>query len=197
MTLKRIFVLNGHPAETSLVGTLADTYAEAAEAAGHQVRTTRLHDLDFDPDRGLAGYDNAKPLEPCLEQALDDMEWCEHMVLTMPVWWGGMPAKLKGFIDRVMVPGRTFTTRETDWMGMPKPLLTGRTARVVMTSDTPDWFLRLAYGAAIKRQLRGQIFGFVGFRPTRITHFAGASDPKPGAVDDWTAKVRTLATGAV
>ena len=68
-------------------------------------------------------------------------------------------------------------------LGLPAPLLTGRSARVIITSDTPRSFLRLAYGDAILRQLKGQILGFCGFKPVKITFFAPASHPKPGAVD--------------
>jgi putative NADPH-quinone reductase len=133
------------------------------------------------PIAGKAGYEGAKPLEPVLEEALANLEWCSHFVLAFPLWWGGFPAKLKGWIDRVLLPGRTFTTEETTPIGLPAPLLKGRTARVLITSDTPRSFMWLAYGDAIMRQLRGQILGFVGFKPVRITFFAPASDPKPGS----------------
>ena len=67
MTPKRIFVLDGHPAASSLTRSLAESYANAARGAGHQVRLTHLHDLEFDPDYGFGGYVNQKPLEPGLE----------------------------------------------------------------------------------------------------------------------------------
>lgn len=179
----RIFILNGHPGPQSISRQATERYSAAAQAAGHEVRFSVLHDLSFDPDRGKAGYANAKPLEPVLEEALGNLEWCSHFMLAFPLWWGGFPAKLKGWIDRVLVPGRTFTTEETTALGLPAPLLTGRTARVLITSDTPRAFMRLAYGDAILRQLRGQVLGFVGFKPVKITFFAPASDPRPGAVD--------------
>jgi putative NADPH-quinone reductase len=140
----------------------------------------------------MAGYKNAKPLEPVLETALGDVEWCSHFVLAFPLWWGGFPAKLKGWVDRVFVPGRTFTTERTTTLGLPAPLLTGRSARVFVTSDTPRSYLRLAYGDAIVRQLKGQVLGFVGFKPVKITLFAPASDPKPGAVDKLLERVDRL-----
>ena len=96
MTHKRIFILNGHPAESSLNRTLAESYADAARAAGHEVRLTHLHDLTFDPDYGFGGYENQKPLEAELEHMLDDIAWSEHVVLTTPMWWGGLPANLAG-----------------------------------------------------------------------------------------------------
>ena len=180
---QRIFILNGHPGPSSLAGQAMDRYASAAIAAGHEVRVTQLADLSFDPDRGKAGYSNAKPLEPVLERELENLEWCSHFVLAFPLWWGGFPAKLKGWIDRVFVNGRTFTTDRTTSIGLPAPLLAGRSARVLITSDTPRSFLWLAYRDAILRQLKGQILGFCGFKPVRITFFAPASHPKPGAVD--------------
>ncbi len=194
MIRKRLFVLNGHPGATSLCRALAECYAAAAEAAGHEVRLTHLSDLDFDMDYGLGGYDNRKPLEPCLDEVLQTLEWCERITVVSPLWWGGLPAKLKGLLDRVLVPGRTFDTRNLNWYGMPKPLLTGRTGRVIMTSDTPRWFLRMAYGSAIIRQLKGQIFHFVGFKPLRVTWFAGASDPTEKQVKSWLRAVEELGT---
>lgn len=197
MNRKRILVLNGHPGTTSLNRTLAEAYEAAAAAAGHETRLVHLHDLDFDDDFGDGGYENVKPLEPQLERVLGNIEWSEHIVVTTPMWWGGLPARLKGLFDRVLLPGRAFSTRETDWMGMPTPMLSGRTGRVIITADTPGWFLRWIYGNAMPRQLRAQILGFVGIRPTRVTTFAGASDPKPGMVERWIGKVRGLAVEGI
>ncbi|MEM7425431.1 MAG: NAD(P)H-dependent oxidoreductase [Pseudomonadota bacterium] len=190
MTSKRIFILNGHPGQSSLNRTLAENYAAAATRAGHHVRLTHLHDLEFDADYEFGGYDNWKPLEADLEQVLADIEWSQHVVLTTPMWWGGLPGKLKGLFDRTLLPGRTFNTRESDWMGMPLPMLSGRTGRVIMTSDTPGWFMRWVYRNAMLRQLRDQILGFVGIKPARITHFSGATAPKPGKVESWIEEVR-------
>ncbi|MEO0327589.1 MAG: NAD(P)H-dependent oxidoreductase [Pseudomonadota bacterium] len=192
MTQKRIFVLNGHPAENSLNRMLAETYADAARKSGHEVRLIHLHDLQFDADYEFGGYANFKPLEEPLETVLNNIDWSEHVVLTTPMWWGGLPAKLKGLFDRAFIPGRTFNTRETNWMGMPLPMLTGRTGRIIMTSDTPGWFMRIVYRNALVRQIRDQIFGFVGIKPARVTHLSGASHPKPKLVDVWTKRMETI-----
>ncbi|MEM1102408.1 MAG: NAD(P)H-dependent oxidoreductase [Pseudomonadota bacterium] len=192
----RIFILDGHPGPTSLSRDALERYAAAARAAGHDVRLCHLHDLDFDPDRGKAGYSKAKPLEPALEEALANLEWCTHFTLGFPMWWGAMPAKLKGWMDRVLVNGRVFTTQEKTPMGFPKPLLTGRTARVLITSDTPRFYMRLGHGDAIHRQLRGQILGFVGFKPVKISFFAPASHPTERAVNGLFAEMEKLGRAA-
>ncbi|UWR03394.1 NAD(P)H-dependent oxidoreductase [Ruegeria conchae] len=197
MPAKKILVLNGHPAESSLSRTFAQTYADAAIAKGHEVRMVHLSDLQFDHDFGQGNYEDFKPLEPVLEQVLQDIEWSEHLVLTTPMWWGGLPAKLKGLIDRTFIPGRTFDTRNTTKIGLPAPMLSGRTARVILTSDTPGWFMRLIYRQALLRQLRDQVLGFVGFKPTRFTYFASASYPKPGSVERWIGKVARMGAAAL
>jgi putative NADPH-quinone reductase len=194
--MKRIFILNGHPAKHSLSRTLVEAYADAARQAGHEVRLTHLHDLNFDTDFGWVDFEHPKPLEPELEQFLHDLSWSEHFMMSTPMWWGGLPAKLKGLFDRALLPGRAFDTRHKTRLGLPSPLLTGRTARVVITSDTPGWFMRLAYRNALVWQLRGQILEFVGLKPTRITHLSPASEPKAGAVPRWVKQVRALGSQA-
>ncbi|WP_425043250.1 NAD(P)H-dependent oxidoreductase [Primorskyibacter sp. S87] len=197
MRPRKIFILDGHPGHDSLSRTFAETYGDAARKNGHDVRIVHLSDLEFDDDFGQGNYTDYKPLEPALENVLQDIEWSDHLVLTTPMWWGGLPARLKGLIDRAFLPGRTFDTRTTTKLGLPAPLLTGRTARVIMTSDTPGWFMRLFYKQAMIRQLRDQILGFVGFKPTRFTYFSGASQPKPGHVDRWLATVERIGAAAV
>ncbi|GGX60156.1 NAD(P)H dehydrogenase (quinone) [Tateyamaria omphalii] len=197
MNNPRILVLNGHPAAQSLNRTLAQAYAD--EAARHRavVQEVHLSDLAFDQDFGRAGYTDVKPLEPDLEELLQRVEWADQIVLTTPMWWGGVPGKLKGLFDRMLLPGRAFDPKKRDPLGMPKPLFVGKCARIVITSDTPDPYFEDYYGSAMIRQLKGQIFNFVGINPVEVTHFAGASHADAGMVDAWTAEMKRLARNAV
>jgi len=190
---RKIYVLNGHPGETSLSCIIAETYADAAQTAGHEVRLTHLRDLAFDPDHGFAGYAQHKPLEPCLLAFREDVDWADHIIMTTPMWWGGLPAKLKGLVDRTFLPGWAFDSRQRTAIGMPLPLLTGKTARTFVTSDTPDFFFGLLYRKALLRQIKGQIFEFSGIKPARITHFAPAGHADEKKVGPWLSTVRTLA----
>lgn len=193
MSKSRILILDGHPAETSLSRQLACAYRDAAQASGCEVRLVHLHSLDFDPDYGFGGYKNQKPLEPPLETFLQDLEWCEHFVLASPMWWGGLPAKLKGLIDRAFLPGRTFDPRGS---GLPKPLLAGRSAQVILTSDSPWWYFRFLLNRPLFWQLKRQILGFVGFKPVRMLHFSQASHPEPRQIEGWLKQVSRLGAKA-
>ena len=196
MPAKKILVLNGHPGHNSLSRTFAETYAESAWGAGHEVRLHHLSEMAFDMDFGQGSYKNWKPLEPELEEFMSDLEWSTHIVVTLPMWWGGLPAKLKALFDRSFVPGRAFDPRNPNRMGLPAPLLGGRTARVIMTSDTPGWILRWIYNRGIIHQINKQILGFVGIKPTRHTYFSPASDAEGPTVEDWIAKVARLGMAA-
>ncbi|WP_321501023.1 NAD(P)H-dependent oxidoreductase [Breoghania sp.] len=194
--MKRIFVLDGHPCVATLSHHLATSYAEAAEAAGHEVRMLNLSALSFDIDQ-QSNYRDLKPLEPDLAAVIDNLEWADHIVISTPMWWGGLPARLKGLLDRALLPGRAFSTRETTALGMPKPMLAGRTARMIVTSDTPGWFFRLIYKSALVVQMKRQVFDLIGLKPSRFTLLAGASHPKPGVVQRWLEKAAALGRKAI
>lgn len=189
----KIFILNGHPAENSLSKLIAQTYADAAAANGFEVRTSQLSDMNFDADFGFAGYKQHKELEPDLVAFRKDIEWAEHIVMTTPMWWGGLPAKLKGIFDRTFLPGWAFDTRTTK-LGIPLPMLSGRTARIFVNSDTPGFFFWLMHRNALLKQIRGQIFHFCGIKPARITHFAPAGTATPKKIEKWIDEVRKLGT---
>lgn len=163
--MTRILVLTGHPRRDSLCGALASAYAGAAEAAGHEVRRLALADLPVDltpPD-----YSREAAPAPWVAEVQARLMDCDHLVLVTPMWWGGPPAALKALFDQVLLPGFAFRYRPNSPLW--DMLLKGRSARVVITMDTPPWFFRLAYGGAYARQLKDQILGFCGFRPVRFT----------------------------
>ena len=139
---RSILILLGHPDRDSLCGALAHSYATAAGVAGHRVRLIALGELDFDPVLHH-GYHQVQPLEPGLEDAAEAIRACDHLVLVYPTWWGGMPALLKGFFDRVLLPGFAFRyRRDSPWWDR---LLAGRSARVITPLDTPPWYYRWIY----------------------------------------------------
>lgn len=192
---RRILIADLHPARLSLSAALAQAYRDGAEAAGHDVRTARLSEMSFDPDFGQASFRNAPALEPDLETFRENLVWAEHVVFVTPMWWGGLPAKAKGLFDRVLLPGFAFDPRQRR-MGVPTPLLTGRTAHFMLTSDTPAWAFWLLYGRALQQQVHRQILSFVGLKPVRQTHFSPVEHSTPQIRDRWLGDTRRLGARA-
>jgi NAD(P)H dehydrogenase (quinone) len=189
---RRILVADLHPARLSLSAALAQAYAEGA---GHEARRLALSEMAFNPDLGQSGFRNAPKLEPDLEHFREALTWAEHLVLVTPMWWGGLPAKTKGLFDRTFLPGYAFDPRQRR-MGLPKPLLKGRTARTILTSDTPGWAFWLLYRHALRHQVQKQILSYVGLKPTGLTHFAPVEHSTDAIRKSWLKTVQSLGTSA-
>ena len=165
---KRILLILGHPSSESLCGALAERYAQSAQAAGHEVRQLRLGELVFDPVL-REGYQQIQALEHDLSAAQSDILWAEHLTLVYPIWWGGIPALLKGFFDRVLLPGFAFKYRKGK--AFPDKLLKGRTAHLLVTMDTPPWYYRLIYRMPGLHEVRKTTLQFCGIKPLRTLTF--------------------------
>ena len=190
----RIFIWVGHPRETSLSHGMADAYERGAKAHGAETRRMHLSDMVFDPDLH-DGYHARKTLEPCLEEWRANILWANHLCWAYPQWWGGMPAKMKGVIDRAYLPGFAMRYHEKDpWWDK---LLTGRSADVLMTSDGPAWFDQLSYGRPAKLQVENLVLKFAGIKPVRTLQVGTVKDAKPDKIAAWLkqAEARGAAAG--
>ncbi|WP_103258661.1 NAD(P)H-dependent oxidoreductase [Tabrizicola aquatica] len=192
---RRILIADLHPGRQSLSAALAQAYRDGAQAVGHQTRVSTLSDMAFDPDFGQSSFRNAPPLEPDLQAFRDDLTWAEHIVLICPMWWGGLPAKTKGLFDRTLLPGYAFDPRQRR-MGLPKTLLSGRSGRFILTSDTPGWAFSLMYRSALRHQVQRQILSYVGIKPTGFTHFSPVEHSTPDIRARWLARTEALGTKA-
>ncbi|MCF5384883.1 flavodoxin family protein, partial [Pseudomonas syringae] len=163
---KRILMVYGTPKAISFCHALGDAYAQTARGEGHVVRVIKLGELDFDPILHN-GYDQTQTLEPDLLEAQRQIHWAEHLVFVYPVWWGGLPALLTGFFDRVLTPGFAFKVHGRKHSS--NELLRGRTAELLVAMDTPPRYFHWIYGAPAHRQMVRTILGFCGIKTKRLT----------------------------
>ena len=186
----RILILQGHPdpGQGHLCEALAKAYGEAAAAAGHAVEWLEVGRLDFPLLRRKADFETPEALPPSLAEAQAAIGRSDHLLLVYPLWLGGMPALLKGFLEQVLRPGFAFAYRQRGW----ERRLKGRSARVVVTMGMPALAYRCWFGAHGLKALRRSILGFCGFRPLRSSLFGmveQASDAKRAA---WLEKMARL-----
>jgi len=164
--MKRALVIYGHPRPDSFNQALARAWRDGARASGAEVRELVLADLEF--DLVLRGQRGEVPLEPDLLEAQELIRWAEHIVLAFPVWWGNVPALVKGFFDRTFEPGFAFK-----FHGLPFPerLLKGRSATLLTTMDMPWLVYRFLYQRAAHASLRWATFALAGIFPVRSLDF--------------------------
>lgn len=191
--MTRILVIHGHPSEEGFTARLAQAYLDGAAGAGHEVEALWLGRLSFDPIL-RQGYRASQALEPDLQRAQERLLWAEHLVFVYPVWWGGWPALLKGFVDRVFLPGFAFRYREGG--ALWDRLLKGRSARLIVTSDAPVLWDRLVNRHAAVHQLRQGTLRFCGVRPVSVTCFGSLRKASPQRLAAMEATVRALAAKA-
>lgn len=165
--MKKILIINGHPNKESFNYGIAEAYRKGAAEAGAQVQYITIAELAFNPNLAY-GYQKRTELEPDLVDAWEKILWADHLVWIHPVWWGGLPAITKGFIDRLFLPGRAFRYRENSvWWDK---LLKGKTARIITTLDQPGWYYRLSFGRPSVNQLKKSTLQFCGISPVKVTY---------------------------
>ena len=190
---QRILVILGHPKNASFCGAIASCYMEGAKETGHEVRLISVGDLSFDPLL-RTGNASSQELEPDLVAAQAAITWAQHIVFVYPIWWGSMPALLKGFIDRVFLPGFAFKYRESSpfW----DRLLSGRSAHLLVTMDAPPWFFRWVYRMPGHNQMKRAILGFCGIRPVSITSFGPIKGSTQQKREKWLSQIKAYGRDA-
>lgn len=187
--MKKIVIINGHPNRESFNFGLAKAYKEGALQSAAEVREITIADLQFDPNLQF-GYQKRMDLEPDLLKAWEIIRWADHLVWIHPVWWGGLPARTKGFIDRLFLPGIAFKYRENSvWWDK---LLKGKTGHIITTVDQPGWYYRLFYGRPSVNQLKKSTLEFCGVQPVKVTYVGiiKTSDEKQRM--QWLTKIKGL-----
>lgn len=184
--MKKILIINGHPNPESFNFGIAESYKNGAIASGAQVETIVIADLNFNPNLKF-GYQKRTELEADLLDSWEKIKKADHLVWIHPVWWGGLPAITKGFIDRLFLPGMAFQYRENSvWWDK---LLKGKTAHIITTLDQPGWYYRLFFGRPSVNQLKKSTLEFCGIKPVKVSYVGIIKTSDENQRKKWLEKV--------
>ncbi|MFZ4929621.1 NAD(P)H-dependent oxidoreductase [Chryseobacterium sp. Mn2064] len=187
--MKKIAIINGHPNKDSFNFGIAEAYKKGALESGAEIREIVIADLIFNANLEF-GYQKIMELEPDLIKAQKIIQWADHLIWIHPVWWGGLPAIAKGFVDRLFLPGFAYKYRK-DSLWWDK-LLKGKTAHIITTLDQPGWYYRLMYGRPSVNQLKKSILEFCGIKPVKVTYIGIIKTSDEKQRHKWLEKVRKL-----
>ncbi len=187
--MKKILIINGHPNAESFNFGIAEAYKNGAITSGAHVETITIANLSFNPNLQF-GYQKRTNLEPDLLESWEKIKTADHLVWIHPVWWGGLPAITKGFIDRLFLPGMAFQYRENSvWWDK---LLKGKTAHIITTLDQPSWYYRLVYGRPSINQLKKSTLEFCGIKPVKVSYIGIIKGSNEEQRKKWLEKVYTF-----
>lgn len=184
--MKKILIINGHPNAESFNFGIGESYQKGAIASGATVETITIANLNFNPNLQF-GYQKRTDLEPDLLESWEKIKRADHLVWIHPVWWGGLPAITKGFIDRLFLPGMAFQYRENSvWWDK---LLKGKTAHIITTLDQPSWYYRFFFGRPSVNQLKKSTLEFCGVKPVKVSYIGIIKGSKEEQRKKWLNKV--------
>ncbi|MEE6129534.1 NAD(P)H-dependent oxidoreductase [Chryseobacterium arthrosphaerae] len=187
--MKKIAIINGHPNKDSFNFGIVDAYKAGARESGAEIKEIAIANLRFDPNLRF-GYQKRMELEPDLVRAWEIIQWADHLVWVHPVWWGGLPALTKGFIDRLFLPGFAYQYRKNSvWWDR---LLKGKTAHIMTTLDQPGWYYRLMYGRPSVNQLKKSTLEFCGVKPVKVTYIGIIRNSEDEQRNKWLEKAKGL-----
>jgi len=187
--MKKILIINGHPNKNSFCFGIAEAYKKGALISGADVQEIIVSELNFNPNLQF-GYQKRTELEPDLLNAWEKIKWADHLVWVHPVWWGGLPAITKGFIDRLFLPGFAFQYRENSvWWDK---LLKGKTAHIITTLDQPSWYYKFAFGNPSVNQLKKSVLEFCGIKPVKVTYVGPIKESSNDFRKKWFSKIEKL-----
>ncbi|MFT6559328.1 NAD(P)H-dependent oxidoreductase [Sneathiella sp.] len=150
-----------HPLKNSLCKDLLDEVADELERKNHEIRIKDLYEEAFDPvltRDERASYYGDEYTPSGTQKDIEQLCETEYLVLIFPTWWFGLPAILKGWLDRVWVPGAAYA-HSVDNKSISPKLNALKKVRVITTLGSPWWVDRLILRQPVKKALK---YGVVG-----------------------------------
>jgi putative NADPH-quinone reductase len=189
---KRILIIQGHPdaSQPHLCHALASSYNVGAQSAGHTVKHVNVAELDFPLLRSQKDFETGT-VPSSLKPVQNDLLWAEHLVVFFPLWAGDMPALLKGFFEQLMRP--SFSGEHASFFD--KKILSGRSARVVVTMGMPAIIYRWYFRAHGVKSLDRNLLGIVGIAPVHKTLIGATGNMKAANAANWLSKLKRLGEG--
>ena len=109
----KVLVVLAHPNPDSFSHAIVDKASATLAECGHSVSVIDLYAIGYSPAMTraeLAAYPTSTPaIDPMVVEHTRLLQECMTIVFVYPTWWSSMPAILKGWIDRTMLPGVAFS----------------------------------------------------------------------------------------
>ncbi|MBN1128096.1 MAG: NAD(P)H-dependent oxidoreductase [Chitinispirillaceae bacterium] len=160
-----ILVILAHPSQKSFNHAIAQRVSATLKRARHTVIFHDLYRERFNPLVSVDDLDRNRTVDSRLRIYCDEVAESDALVFVHPNWWGAPPAILKGWLDRVLRPGVAYEFEPGDsGEGVPRGLLSGKSALVFNTSDTPETREKEVFGDPLDLFWKKCVFEFCGIR---------------------------------
>jgi len=187
---KKILIINSHPDKKSFNYALSESYTKGAIRSGSKIKTIDLYKLDFKPF--FKGIEHENIIEDDIKESQLLLKWADHIVFFYPIWWATIPALLKSFLERVLVPGFSNENSNSDREFLQwHELLSGKTARLIATMDSPPLFHIVKIKQPSYHTMK-DILKFCGINSIKKTYFGSVKMSDEHQRELWLDKVERL-----
>ncbi|MDD9923583.1 MAG: NAD(P)H-dependent oxidoreductase [Boseongicola sp.] len=164
----KALVVYCHPRDESFTSAVKDVVINSLNGADVETRICDLYANDFSPAltaAELEGYLDCPGNQEIVADDVADIQWCDTLIFIYPTWWYGLPAVLKGWLDRVLLPDVAFMMPDTENKDI-RPGLTHIKRMAVFTTCGASRWLTFFVGAPGKRTLMRGV-GLLCARPLK------------------------------
>ncbi|MCC9265769.1 NAD(P)H-dependent oxidoreductase [Bacillus velezensis] len=176
-------IVYANPDENSFNAALVKYVSMALKDSGQSYTVIDLYADQFDPVLKYGGEKKRSDMNRDAEtkKYRKLMKEADHLIFIYPLWWGGVPAIMKGFFDRVLVAGEAYTYEN----GRVKGLLRAETAQVFYTADSPGWYLKWFRKNSDWITLKKSILQFCGIQKAERNLFSVVRTSTPELREKW------------
>ncbi|PFY86190.1 NAD(P)H-dependent oxidoreductase [Bacillus pseudomycoides] len=178
-----VLIIYAHPNPSSFNAAILEHVQKGLQETNHFVTLLDLYKEQFNPV--LIFNEDKRRHDLVYEEETEKyrrlIKEADFFIFIYPIWWWGMPAILKGFIDRVFVTGFAYKYEGA----LPKGLLIGKKAWVINTLDSPLWYVALLYRSADWVIMKKGILRFCGIRQIKRSVFQSVKTSKAIKREKW------------
>ncbi|TGD59797.1 NAD(P)H-dependent oxidoreductase [Flavobacterium humi] len=184
-------IIYAHPNQDSLNNLLKQTVIKTLEEDKHEFVIRDLYELNFDPILSLDDMrgQRSRQVAADISREQDYISWAETITFIYPIWWTGMPAIMKGYIDRVMSYGFAYQYTQ----GVQEGLLGGKQAVIINTHGKSNAeYKTTGMDQALVLTSDKGIYDYCGLEIKQHLFFGQADRASSESIENWITEVQSV-----
>jgi len=183
-------IVYAHPNSGSLNHFFKQTVLESLQESGEEIAVRDLNEINFNPILSLADMNGQRmgKVADDVKTEQDFITWADRIVLIYPIWWTGMPAIMKGYIDRVFSYGFAYRYDQ----GVQKGLLRGKKTIIINSHGKSNAeYQAMGMDKALALTSDTGIFTYSGLEIEQHFYFDKADRASKESISDWENQIKT------
>ena len=184
-------IVYAHPNSGSLNHFFKQTVLESLQESGEEIAVRDLNEINFNPVLSLDDMNGQRmgTVADDVQTEQDFITWADRIIFIYPIWWTGMPAIMKGYIDRVFSYGFAYRYDQ----GIQKGLLTGKKTIIINSHGKSNAeYEAMGMDKALILTSDTGIFTYSGLEIQQHFYFDKADRASADNISDWESQIQTI-----